>query len=150
MENNRISFSFVEQPDPLLIPRINKGDVGIDFKIATDIIIPAKCCVNIPLGICQIVVPDGHYLMLVGRSSALPKTGLLVATSIIDPDYTGEIHAQVYNPTEESVVLHKYGSLIQGVLHRYMPILNLTLIPKEQKQTTRGTKGFGSTGNSPV
>lgn len=150
MENNRISFSFVEQADILLIPRINAGDVGIDFKIAKGIIIPAKQCVNIPLGICNIVVPDGYYLMLVGRSSALPKTGLLVATSIIDPSYTGEIHAQVYNPTEESIILHKYGSLIQGVLHRYMPISNLTLTPKGQKQTTRGDKGFGSTGNSPI
>lgn len=153
MVNKNLSIAFVKEYDCKLLPKFRAGDVGIDFLLPNNIIIPSKKCVNIPLGICQIVVPNKHYLMLVPRSSALTKTNLIVITSIIDPSYTGEIHAQVYNPTDIDIHLKKYGSLVQGVIQPYCAISNIKLHAKYKEKTNsaiRGTGGFGSTGNSPI
>ena len=96
----------------------------------------------IGLGI-GIQVPEGFAGMLVPRSSIAEK-GLLIQTSIIDPDYTGEIHLIITNCSNNNVVIEKNQRVCSLVVYN---VLNVRLdIVYDFEQTDRGNNGLGSTG----
>lgn len=90
-----------------------------------------------------IAIPEGHAGILVPRSSIAEK-GLLIQTSIIDPDYVGEIHLIVTNCSNETQHVDEGQRLCSivafSVLNPYIEIVD------HLESTTRGTKGLGSTG----
>ena len=97
---------------------------------------------TVGLGI-GIQVPEGFAGMLVPRSSIAEK-GLLIQTSIIDPDYTGEIHLIITNCSNNNVVIEKNQRVCSLVVYN---VLNVRLdIVYDFEQTDRGNNGLGSTG----
>lgn len=97
---------------------------------------------TIGLGI-GIQVPEGFAGMLVPRSSIAEK-GLLIQTSIIDPDYTGEIHLIITNCSNNNVVIEKNQRVCSLVVYN---VLNARLdVVYDFERTDRGNKGLGSTG----
>ena len=97
---------------------------------------------TIPLGI-GVAIPEGYAGILVPRSSIAEK-GLIIQTSVIDPDYTGEIHLIITNSTDESISLEKGQRVCSLVC---LNVLNPYIEEVEELQsTTRGTAGLGSTG----
>jgi dUTP pyrophosphatase len=91
-----------------------------------------------------IELPHRVWGMIVGRSSALRKRGLLVNTGIIDGGYRGELFVNVRNMTEELVVVEAGERLGQLI-----PFFTMQLTPKfvdELNESPRGTQAFGSTG----
>lgn len=97
---------------------------------------------TIGLGI-GIQVPEGFAGMLVPRSSIAEK-GLLVQTSIIDPDYTGEIHLIITNCSNNNVVIEKNQRVCSLVVYS---VLNARLdVVYDFENTDRGSNGLGSTG----
>lgn len=90
-----------------------------------------------------VAIPEGHAGILVPRSSIAQK-GLIIQTSIIDPDYTGEIHLIITNCSKEKLKIERgqrVCSLVAfSVLNPYLEIV------KELPPTTRGNNGLGSTG----
>ena len=97
---------------------------------------------TIGLGI-GIQVPEGFAGMLVPRSS-IAETGLLVQTSIIDPDYTGEIHLIITNCSNNNVVIEKNQRVCSLVVYS---VLNVRLdVVYDFEHTDRGNNGLGSTG----
>lgn len=97
---------------------------------------------TIGLGI-GIQVPEGFAGMLVPRSSIAEK-GLLVQTSIIDPDYTGEIHLIITNCSNNNVVIEKNQRVCSLVVYS---VLNVRLdVVYDFEHTDRGSNGLGSTG----
>ena len=97
---------------------------------------------TVGLGI-GIQVPEGFAGMLVPRSSIAEK-GLLIQTSIIDPDYTGEIHLIITNCSNNNVVIEKNQRVCSLVVYN---VLNVRLdIVYNFEQTDRGNNGLGSTG----
>lgn len=97
---------------------------------------------TIGLGI-GIQVPEGFAGMLVPRSSIAEK-GLLVQTSIIDPDYTGEIHLIITNCSNNNVVIEKNQRVCSLVVYS---VLNARLdVVYDFEHTDRGSNGLGSTG----
>lgn len=97
---------------------------------------------TIDLGI-GIQVPEGFAGMLVPRSSIAEK-GLLVQTSIIDPDYTGEIHLIITNCSNNNVVIEKNQRVCSLVVYS---VLNVRLdVVYDFEHTDRGSNGLGSTG----
>jgi dUTP pyrophosphatase len=89
-------------------------------------------------------VPKKYCLLLYPRSSLFTQKGLLAPTSIIDWDYRGSIHGQLYNMTEDNVYVNKGERLFQCYITRYYTP-NLLRVA-ELTETDRNTNGLGSTG----
>lgn len=97
---------------------------------------------TIGLGI-GIQVPEGFAGMLVPRSSIAEK-GLIIQTSVIDPDYTWEIHLIITNCSNEVVKIEKGQRVCSLIIYS---ILNARLdVVYEFEETKRGNNGLGSTG----
>ena len=90
-----------------------------------------------------IQVPEGFAGMLVPRSS-IAEQGLIIQTSIIDPDYTGEIHLIITNCNNHVVKISQNQRVCSLVIYN---VLNVRLdVTNTFEQTERGSNGLGSTG----
>lgn len=94
---------------------------------------------------CQI--PDQYYGQLALRSS-VGQQGLVLLGGVIDSDYRGPIKVMLINCTDSPVVLTSGTRFAQLLV---IPILTpqpLLVQPHELTATSRGSKGFGSTGTN--
>ena len=90
-----------------------------------------------------IQIPEGFAGMLVPRSSIAEK-GLIIQTSVIDPDYTGEIHLIITNCSNNVVKIEENQRVCSLIVYN---VLNVRMdIVYEFEKTIRGEKGLGSTG----
>lgn len=117
-------------------------DVGLDIFIPESFKIESLETKTIGLKLA-VAIPEGFAGMLIPRSSIAEK-GLIIQTSIIDPDYTGEIHLIITNCSKNTIVIEKNQRLCSlvcvSVLNAYIEEVT------ELQSTTRGTAGLGSTG----
>jgi len=122
----------------------HNGDAGLDLYVLEDICFEPGEAKAIKLGIsCQ--PEDGIAFYLFPRSS-ISKTPLRMSNSIglIDGGYRGEIMAVCDNIKTEAYTAEKGQRLFQLVATDSSPI-QYELV-EELEMTTRGTGGFGSTG----
>jgi len=129
--------------------RGTKNSAGIDFFIPDGMTVnlyPGESAM-IPSGI-QMDIPDGTMLMVCNKSG-IAKQGLLVGACIVDSDYQGEMHLNVWNVSDKQIVISEGKKLVQMV---HIPILLST--PTEidpftrlfEVESERGEGKFGSTG----
>ena len=129
--------------------RGTKDSAGIDFYIPTGFdqkVMPGESAL-IPSGI-KVDIPNGTMLQVCNKSGIASKKGLLVGAEIVDSDYQGEMHMNLWNVSNKAVVLSAGTKLVQMIL---IPILLPTLEEVNEDElfideTERGTGGFGSTG----
>jgi dUTP pyrophosphatase len=129
--------------------RGTKNSAGIDFYIPVGFdqkVLPGDSAL-IPTGI-KIDIPDGTMLQVRNKSGIAAKHGLLVGACIIDSDYQGEMHINVWNVSNKAVILSAGTKIVQMILS---PILlpELEEVIEEDlfiDETERGSGGFGSTG----
>lgn len=117
-------------------------DTGLDIFIPETFEIEAFETKTVGLNL-KVAIPEGFAGMLVPRSSIAEK-GLIIQTSIIDPDYTGEIHLIVTNCSTKHQTIQKDSRLcslvVYSVLNPYLQFVD------ELPNTERGEKGLGSSG----
>ena len=121
-----------------------EGAVAFDLYSRIDARIPAKSLERLPTNII-VATPAGYMLEIKDRSSTLKRKGLLVTTGYIDNDYCGEedeILLQVYNMTDDEVVVEKGERIGQGVF------IKVDIAEWEEVETLEANSrgGFGSTG----
>lgn len=117
-------------------------DVGLDIFIPEAFSIDSLETKTIGLKLA-VAIPEGFAGILIPRSSIAEK-GLIIQTSIIDPDYTGEIHLIITNCSTKTVNIEKDQRLCSLVC---VSVLNAYIEEVDELQsTTRGTAGLGSTG----
>jgi len=133
----RRKWSTTKMPEKSHLP-----DVGLDIFIPQDFDIDSLETKTIGLELC-VQIPEGFAGMLVPRSS-VAEQGLIIQTSIIDPDYTGEIHLIVTNCSKESKHISKGQRLCSLVVYSAMNV-RLEEVDAFGK-TVRGDNGLGSTG----
>lgn len=136
----------IDKSLPLPVYETN-GSVGFDIIARENIEIPSKEIKLVP-GNIIVEVPKGYMLMVASRSSTPKKKGLTPphGLGIIDHDYCGnedEIKIQVYNFTDDPVIVERGEKIAQGVFIR-VDKLNWEEVEDMQKDS-RG--GFGSTDN---
>lgn len=128
--------------DIILPVKSHLPDVGLDFFLPKDIIITPHSVITIGLGF-GVQIPEGFCGIFVPRSSIAAK-GLIIQTSIIDPDYCGEVHLIAQNGTDSTLTFEKgqrLGSLV------VLSVLNARIeVVDEFEKTERGCDGLGSTG----
>jgi len=121
------------------------GSVGFDILARETTTIPTKEIKLIP-GNIIVKVPEGYMLMVASRSSTPRKKGLTQphGLGIIDHDYCGEqdeIKIQVYNFTDDSVIVQRGEKIAQGVF------IKIDKLSWEEVDTMENNSrgGFGST-----
>lgn len=130
-------FKNVQLPKKSHLP-----DCGLDCFMPESFELQPLETKTIGLGI-GIQVPEGFAGMLVPRSSIAEK-GLLIQTSIIDPDYTGEIHLIITNCSNNVVKIDENQRVCSLVIYN---VLNVRLdVVNEFENTERGSHGLGSSG----
>ena len=117
-------------------------DVGLDIYIPENFEIEPLETKTIGLKLA-VAIPEGFAGMLIPRSS-IAKKGLIIQTSIIDPDYIGEIHLIITNCSNNLICVEKDQRLCSLVC---VSVLNPYLEQVEFLQsTTRFENGLGSSG----
>jgi len=124
-----------------------QGAAGMDVcaAIPEPITIAPGARALIPTGFA-IALPPGYELQIRPRSGLALKHGLLVPNSpgTIDEDYRGEIQIIVLNAGTEDFIVTPAMRIAQAVLS---PVTRATWQEVEiLNETSRGTGGFGSTG----
>lgn len=124
---------------------------GIDFYTPNDLeiikLFPGEHAL-IPSGI-KVQVPEGYALIAFNKSGVATKHRLAVGACVVDEDYEGELHIHVYNTSNNKVVEIEPGmKLTQFVLTpvNYQNVEEVDEFP--ERQSDRGSGGFGSTGLS--
>lgn len=119
------------------------GDAGYDLYCSRTTKIAPHSNINVPSGVC-IQSDDRLWFELMPRSSTMRVKGLHVIEAVIDNDYTGEMFACVYNPSDEEKIVEKGDRIVQIVPHRLLRC-KFKYVEKLGDRT-RGSNGFGSTG----
>ena len=145
------TVNFIKIRDVKTPNRANDTDAGVDFFVPNDskpILLNHGESVNIPSGI-QVEVPKNYALVFFNKSG-LGKKGLVVGAQVVDCGYTGEVHLNVWNVSNNQITIHPGTKLVQAII---MPIgiFQFTEKPKQYNMNTygssRGSKGFGSSGS---
>jgi dUTP pyrophosphatase len=126
------------------------GSAGIDFFVPetfNSYTIQPQTDVNIPSGIkCEI--PEGYALIAFNKSGVAFKRKLQVGACVVDSDYTGEIHIHMFNFGKTPIEVNPGDKLIQFILIPYVKA-TIEVVDNNSiflnKETKRGTGGFGST-----
>ncbi|MDE2768369.1 MAG: dUTP diphosphatase [Chloroflexota bacterium] len=122
------------------------GSVGFDFTTRVTTRVAPGGMARIPSNLI-VATPPGYMLLVAVRSSTPHRTGLRLsnAIGIVDQDFAGpddEIHIDVWNPTNRSVVVERGERIAQGVF------VSVAVATWDERETpdapSRG--GFGSTG----
>lgn len=122
------------------------GAAGFDLSARERVTIGVHEYGYVPLNVA-IEPPEGHFMLLAGRSS-LHKRGLMSVNGvgIGDADFSGnddEYHAALYNFTNAPVVIEKGDRIMQGI---FIPVTQVDFVDVDDMgKKSRG--GFGTTGH---
>ena len=95
----------------------------------------------------RVKIPEG-YMLQVANKSGIAIKGLLVGAEIVDEDYQGELHINVWNVSNVDVYIVPGQKIVQMIL---IPVSDDEPIEVDDdvlhaSKTERGFGGFGSTG----
>lgn len=136
--------------DNAIIPKKNHDcDAGYDLFSIENKIIPPQSREVIHTGI-SIELPDLNeenrelYVRIAPRSGLSAKHGIDVFAGVIDRGYTGELVVCLFNSSKEEFNVNfgdKIAQMIPTIIYK-----SELLEVKELNESSRGEKGFGSSG----
>jgi len=118
-------------------------------EIVSSIVIGPLGRVKIPAGI-HFDIPKGWALIACNKSGVSSKKGIVFMANLLDAGYQGEAHISIANLSDTSVSISAGEKIIQLVM---IPINDEELVEIASVNelysftSTRGSDGFGSTGN---
>lgn len=128
------------------IPTKNSPDeAGYDLYSSEDCIIKPMERKLVQTGV-SISIPYGYYGHISDRSGMALKKGAHCLGKIVDPTYRGNIGVIILNTDMfESIKIQKNDRIAQIIFKKYE---NVSFITEEELgDSSRGEKGFGSSGN---
>jgi dUTP pyrophosphatase len=131
--------------------REHSTDAGADiFYCPQDpigpVIIPPRQTAVLETGI-KVEVPAGYMLEVKNKSGIASKKSLVVGACVIDAGYDGQVFVNLHNIGVSEQVINPGDKLAQLVL---IPIETCEFVVTSSKLndlSSRGSGGFGSTGN---
>lgn len=130
------------QKDAKLPRYSHKGDAGLDVFSAEACVLEAGEVKPIPTGI-QLAIPEG-FVGLVWDKSGLSLKGVHCLAGVIDSGYRGEIKVVMVNLGHKPFVIEKGMKIAQILIQ---PVTEVKVLEAEElEDTSRGEKGFGSSG----
>jgi dUTP pyrophosphatase len=147
--NYKIDVSFVNKSDNQDPNWETAGSAGFDLRASETGSIPSGEYKVVPTGLF-FDLPENFEMQIRPRSGLAAKKGVTVLNSpgTIDSDYTGEIKIILINHGKDTFDIAAGDRIAQGVIATVtaMNIIRLNKVSKIDKDTERGTGGFGSTG----
>lgn len=144
-----INISFVNESENQDPDWETSGSAGFDLRASEYGSIKPKEFKVIPTGLF-FDLPENFEIQIRPRSGLAAKKGVTVLNSpgTIDSDYTGEIKVILINHGNEIFNVDKGDRIAQAVISTVTAknIIKLNKVSKIEKDTDRGTGGFGSTG----
>lgn len=125
--------------------RAYADDAGFDLYVKGDWVIHPFEFQDIDVN-CAVKTPSYTWALLISRSSTLRNRGLLIATGVIDPGYTGPLFAGAFNLTNKPVHVSHGERLAQLILFNNVSARYETRAVNALPTTDRGSNGFGSSG----
>lgn len=130
------------QKDAKLPCYSHKGDAGLDVFSAEACVLEAGEVKPIPTGI-QLAIPEG-FVGLVWDKSGLSLKGVHRLAGVIDSGYRGEVKVVMVNLGRKPFIIEKGMKIAQILIQ---PVTEVKVLEAEElEDTSRGEKGFGSTG----
>ena len=124
--------------------RSTTGAAAFDLYATEDILIIPGTSEVVPTGIAM-KIPEGWFGLLTHRSSMAFRGDCIASLGVIDADYRGEVKVKMFNLGAEGIYI-KVGDRV-GQIAFIESYQGTSLNVVEQlPNTTRGTLGFGSTG----
>lgn len=120
------------------------GDAGYDVYTDEDFYVTPFGNFKVPLGFAM-ELPD-HWVGIITEKSGLAMQNMIhTIGNIIDCNYRGEVHAILMNNSHKTVQFKKGQKVAQMLI---MPCYtgNDLVIVTELSDSTRGERGFGSSG----
>jgi dUTP pyrophosphatase len=130
------------------------GDTGYDLYAVEDVLIPGidvnskfKGNINsavVPVGLEIGYIEPGYWLRIEGRSGLGFKHGIQPHFGIIDNQYRGGLGVKLYNLTNTDYQI-KAGDKVAQIVGYKLIEMNIEFTDTKS-DSTRGEKGFGSSG----
>lgn len=147
--NHKIDISFVNKSENQDPDWETDGSAGFDLRASENGSIGSGDFKVVPTGLF-FDLPENFEIQIRPRSGLAAKKGVTVLNSpgTIDSDYTGEIKVILINHGNNSFEVAKGDRIAQAVIATVTAknIIKLNKVSKIEKDTERGTGGFGSTG----
>lgn len=121
----------------------DEGAAGLDLYASEEVVLWSNRVTKVPTGVA-IELPKNFYGALVGRSG-LAARGVLCHYGTIDQSFRGEVAALLYNTTDLHMRVKKGDRIAQLIVQPYSRVA--LEVVEELSDTSRGEKGFGSTGS---
>jgi len=151
LEDQKIKMQFAGQLPPgvsLDFKRDENGDIagtgdtGYDIYAVEDVVIRAKGSASVPTGIQVAYITPGFWFRVSARSGLSFKNGILCHPGTVDNLYTGDLGILLYNHSVNDYKVHKGDRIAQLIV---FPVIEADISwTDEVHETTRGSKGFGS------
>lgn len=136
-------FKFMLEEGAFKPTKGHPTDAGFDLYTPTDFKLNPGQSKSINTGVHMFIEP-GYVGLLLNKSGLAHKSNVESAVGVVDADYTGTIHAKIWNHSAIPVKFAKGDKITQIVI---LPIPEVTLMmTEEMPETERGLNGFGSTG----
>jgi len=120
-----------------------KGDAAMELYSVEDIILISGDVVVCQTGI-SMAIPKGFVGLIWDKSGIASGGGLKTMGGVIDSNYRGEIGVIMSNLSKKDYKINKGDKIAQMLIQKVeCPIIEEV---EELDDTTRGEKGFGSTG----
>lgn len=137
-------------PDATLPSRATEGSAGYDLSCSTAVEIAPRSRAVVPTGLI-VKIPTGCYGRVAPRSGLAVKYGIDVGAGVIDSDYRGEVGVVIFNHGDEPISLPARSRIAQLIIEhistpQVVEISQEMMRQQETTPTTRGARGFGSTG----
>ena len=123
------------------------GASGMDLVafIKQSVIVKPKASYLIPTGL-SVAFSENYEIQIRPRSGLAAKNNISVLNTpgTIDSDYRGEIKIIIYNHGDKDFIINNGDRVAQMIL---TPVIKMELKEvSDLPETTRGERGFGSTG----
>ena len=136
-------------PDAVLPAANNKepgtGDTGFDLVAVENVYIKSGSSEVIPVGLTLADITPGYWIRIEPRSGLGFKHSLQPHLGVIDNGYRGDLGVKMYNFHESSDIQIEVGDKIAQLVI-YELIQPQFEFVDEVTETSRGSRGFGSSG----
>lgn len=119
------------------------NDGGFDLCASESITLAPMQRASVPTGIA-LAIPDGYVGLVWDKSGVSHKGGIKTLGGVVDAGYRGEIFVGVINLSDKAYTFEKWHKVAQMIIQERIKANFVEVDMLDD--TTRGEKGFGSTG----
>ena len=137
--------------DKIQLPKYEtKGSAGLDLRacLEQELVVKPGKTEMIPMGFAMHLEDEGLAALVIPRSGLGSKHGIVLGNlvGLIDSDYQGELMVPAWNRSDDEFEVKPGDRIAQMII---VPILQANFeIVEDFKKSSRGTRGFGSSGIS--